>query len=134
MQKYLSTNETSLELEYYDKLHAEKYRDTNQTRDEHNRHMAYKFSTNKEHEEKLYDIFSNERFLPAGRMQAALGATRSVKSMLTWLPSIECLPKPQTLAGEHCWFSQGLELSAFLAKPRDSNGTTSHGRQNEYPL
>lgn len=63
------------ELAYYDRLHSEKYRDENQTKEQHSEEMARSFASNEEHEERLLDIFKNDRFLPAGRIQAALGAT-----------------------------------------------------------
>lgn len=59
---------------YFDQLHMEKYRDKGQSREQHNRKLAKNLSSNTPHENKLYDILSNDRFLPAGRVQAALGA------------------------------------------------------------
>lgn len=62
------------EYRYFDTLHQEKYRDTNQTKEEHNRQLTKNLSSDPTHEEQLYNIFSKNRFLPAGRVQAALGA------------------------------------------------------------
>jgi ribonucleoside-diphosphate reductase alpha chain len=59
---------------YFDQLHSEKYRDKGQTKEQHNRKLAKNLSSNTPHENKIYDILSNDRFLPAGRVQAALGA------------------------------------------------------------
>jgi ribonucleoside-diphosphate reductase alpha chain len=59
---------------YFDQLHMEKYRDTGQSKEQHNRKLSKNLSSNQGHENKIYDILSNNRFLPAGRVQAALGA------------------------------------------------------------
>lgn len=64
----------SNEFKYYDQLHAEKYRDSGQTKDNHNRNIAKNLASNEQHYHKLYDSLRNNRFLPAGRVQAAMGA------------------------------------------------------------
>lgn len=75
----LSPNMTSMslsqEMKYYDQLHHEKYRDENQTKLVHNKVLSATMGSNKKHSDKLYDSLHNNRFLPAGRIQAALGAT-----------------------------------------------------------
>lgn len=63
------------EYQYYDRLHAEKYRDKDQTKKQHQNQIAKNLATNKNHCRELKDILTKERFLPAGRIQAALGAT-----------------------------------------------------------
>ena len=63
------------ELAYYDQLHSEKYRDTGQTKDEHARQMANNMATDRQHRLTLTEIFLTNRFLPAGRVQAAMGAS-----------------------------------------------------------
>lgn len=62
------------EFEYYDRLHSEKYRDRNQTKASHLKKMAYNFSSDPDHEKAIGTALWWSRFLPAGRMQAALGA------------------------------------------------------------
>ena len=62
------------EIAYFDKLHREKYRDKGQTYGEHAAQMALRMSTDANHQFHLNDIFSNKRFVPAGRVQAAMGA------------------------------------------------------------
>ena len=64
----------SSEYAYYDRLHAEKYRDENQDRKDHCANLAHNLASNKSHEELLFDALINNRFIPAGRIQAALGA------------------------------------------------------------
>ena len=59
---------------YYDQLHSEKYRDKNQTFNDHAMQMAKNMGTNHIHSASLVDIFKSKRFLPAGRVQAAMGA------------------------------------------------------------
>lgn len=61
--------------EYFDRLHQQKYRDENQTKLEHSNQMADRLASDYTHKTKLEYIFSKDRFLPAGRVQAALGAT-----------------------------------------------------------
>ena len=78
MQQLVSPNATivsNAEFDYYDQLHQEKYRDDKQTRLQHINELAGRMSTDWEHKNILYDSLYNNRFLPAGRIQAALGAT-----------------------------------------------------------
>lgn len=63
------------EYTYYDRLHAEKYRDRNQSKAHHQSTLSIRLASNEKHSNELFDILHNERFLPAGRIQAALGAT-----------------------------------------------------------
>lgn len=62
------------EYQYYDQVHKEKYRDKNQSRDQHVHKLATNLGTDFNHREVLWEILHYERFLPAGRIQAALGA------------------------------------------------------------
>lgn len=66
---------TQNELKYYDQLHAEKYRDINQSFDQHCEVLATNLASNKRHKSKILDSLLTQRFLPAGRVQAAMGAT-----------------------------------------------------------
>lgn len=63
------------ELKYFDQLHQEKYRDINQTMANHTETLANNLSSDSTHYAKIYDALRYNRFLPAGRVQAALGAT-----------------------------------------------------------
>lgn len=63
------------ELKYYDQLHAEKYRDTGQTFQQHCKQLSGSLCSTELHQSEIYDALINRRFLPAGRVQAALGAT-----------------------------------------------------------
>jgi ribonucleoside-diphosphate reductase alpha chain len=64
------------EFNYYDQLHQEKYRDEGQSQIEHQRTIAKNLSSNWAHQDHLLRSLSQNRFLPAGRIQAALGATQ----------------------------------------------------------
>ena len=78
MQQLVSPNATiasNKEFDYYDQLHQEKYRDENQTKLQHINELSGRMSSRWEHKNILYDSLYNSRFLPAGRIQAALGAT-----------------------------------------------------------
>ena len=63
------------ELKYFDQLHQEKYRDSGQSKIDHIDTLAYNLATNDTHRDDIKDCLLNNRFLPAGRVQAALGAT-----------------------------------------------------------
>lgn len=63
------------ELNYYDQLHQEKYRDEKQTFKEHCAQTSKNLASNGKHQEQIYGALLSRRFLPAGRVQAALGAT-----------------------------------------------------------
>lgn len=69
------TTELTPEIKYYDQLHQEKYRDENQTHKEHASQLANRLSSDISHAAKLFDAIYHNRFLAAGRVQAALGAT-----------------------------------------------------------
>lgn len=62
------------EFAYYDQLHQEKYRDLNQPKIEHTGAIAHRLASDITHYDKLYNALKYHRFLPAGRVQAALGA------------------------------------------------------------
>lgn len=63
------------EFNYYDQLHQEKYRDQNQTKEHHNATIASRLGSTELHTQELYYSLKLNRFLPAGRIQASLGAT-----------------------------------------------------------
>ena len=63
------------EFKYYDRLHSEKYRDENQTFQEHAEQLANNLASSSGHKEDILSAILAYRFLPAGRIQAALGAT-----------------------------------------------------------
>lgn len=63
------------ELRYFDQLHQEKYRDSNQPKAHHTEILANNLASDSTHYLKIYDALRFNRFLPAGRVQAALGAT-----------------------------------------------------------
>lgn len=62
--------------EITDKL---KYRDgEDETKEEKSWRLARATADDEDHSERLYDIFNNDRFLMAGRIQAAMGASKQV--------------------------------------------------------
>lgn len=65
----------ALEFQYYDQLHHEKYRDSKQTKAQHDQVLSKRLSSNESHRLHLLGALSGGRVLPAGRIQAALGAT-----------------------------------------------------------
>jgi ribonucleoside-diphosphate reductase alpha chain len=61
-----------------EEIHAMKYRGEGETFREAMIRVADSLSDNKEHYEKLKDILLHQRFLPAGRVQAAMGSPKAV--------------------------------------------------------
>jgi ribonucleoside-diphosphate reductase alpha chain len=64
------------EFTYYDQLHAEKYRDPGQTRVENFKQISERLSDDNRHADSLFNSLIYHRFLPAGRIQAAFGASQ----------------------------------------------------------
>lgn len=62
------------ELAYYDQLHQEKYRDQGQTKRDHQQTIAANLSSDPGHKDRIFSSLVTNRFLPAGRIQAATGA------------------------------------------------------------
>jgi ribonucleoside-diphosphate reductase alpha chain len=72
----LPTSELYLkEYSYFDRLHAEKYRDTDQTKENHDLRLSTNLSSDPVHAQHLKQSLERHRFLPAGRIQAAFGAS-----------------------------------------------------------
>lgn len=71
----LSSEQTKYykELEYFNHLHHKKHRNENQPREHHCAQLAHNMSSDSTHYSKLYNILYLNRFLPAGRVQSALG-------------------------------------------------------------
>lgn len=69
---------TGPSLAFSDKLHAEKYRAKGETFRESQLRVASALADNKDHFDALRDILLDQRFLPAGRIQAAVGSTKAI--------------------------------------------------------
>jgi ribonucleoside-diphosphate reductase alpha chain len=61
-----------------EEVHSEKYRSEGETFEAAMQRVARGLADTDEHEAALLDILLNQRFLPAGRVQAAIGSNRSV--------------------------------------------------------
>ena len=61
-----------------DKLHSQKYRLLNEEFSEACARQAAAMADNKEHRQRYKDILLNQRFMPAGRVQAAMGSPRNI--------------------------------------------------------
>ncbi len=61
-----------------DELHANKYRLPNESFEESAHRNAAAMADNEEHRAEIKDIFLNQRFMPAGRVQSAMGSPRDV--------------------------------------------------------
>ena len=65
-------------LEFSDELHAQKYRTAGETFSESMNRVSGALADDKEHFQALQDVLRNQRFLPGGRVQASMGATKIV--------------------------------------------------------
>ena len=61
-----------------DELHAEKYRGKNETFEEAMYRISAGLADTEPHRQQLKDILLNQRFMPAGRVQSAIGSPRDV--------------------------------------------------------
>lgn len=66
------------ELNISKELHAQKYRGPNETFEECMNRIANHLKDDAEHYQNIRDILLNQRFLPGGRIQAAVGTPRTV--------------------------------------------------------
>lgn len=68
-------------------IHAEKYRQTGESFVESMDRLSSTLSDNKDHQTALFNILSEQRFLPAGRVQSAVGARREVTPLNCYVSS-----------------------------------------------
>ena len=61
-----------------EQVHAEKYRDPGETFAQAMYRIAVGLSDSTEHWDRFEDILQNMRFMPAGRVQAAIGSTKNI--------------------------------------------------------
>ena len=61
-----------------EKLHADKYRLPNESFEEAMYRITYAMGDDDKHSKQLKNIFLNMRFMPAGRIQSAMGSPRDV--------------------------------------------------------
>jgi ribonucleoside-diphosphate reductase alpha chain len=73
-----SNDNKSKEYAYFDRLHQQKCRDENQTKEQFNDLLASRLASNPTHKRDIEEILSNNQFQPAGRVQSALGSHREV--------------------------------------------------------
>mgnify|MGYP005992887371 CR=1 FL=1 len=66
------------QLRFSEQLHAEKYRVAGESFRECIDRVSSALSDDEEHFKQLRAILLNQRFLPAGRVQAAMGSTKTV--------------------------------------------------------
>mgnify|MGYP003632165544 FL=1 len=71
-----NTKEYGPTLEISKQIHSEKYRGTNESFYESMTRLAGALHDGEEHRTKIKDIFLDQRFLPAGRVQEAIGSPR----------------------------------------------------------
>ena len=64
-------------LPFSEELHAQKYRGEGESFREAMNRVSAALKDNDDHYEHFRDALLNQRFLPAGRIQSAIGSTRS---------------------------------------------------------
>ena len=69
---------TGPQLAFSEELHAQKYRGEGESFREAMNRVASSLSDGEEHYKELREILLDSRFLPAGRVQSAMGSTRNV--------------------------------------------------------
>lgn len=74
--------------EVSEQLYREKYLQDEETFEEGMRRIASTLSDYPEHEEKVYDALVNQRFLPAGRIQVAVGSRRETTPYNCYVSSV----------------------------------------------
>lgn len=67
-----------MKLKFSDELHAQKYRAEGETFDDAMARVAGTLAADDAHFHTMLDILRNQRFLPGGRVQASVGATKAV--------------------------------------------------------
>tara|TARA_Y100000361_G_scaffold14974_1_gene11820 strand:+ start:4436 stop:6112 length:1677 start_codon:yes stop_codon:yes gene_type:complete len=67
-----------MKLKFSDELHAQKYRSEGETFDDAMARVAGTLASDDPHFHTLLDILRDQRFLPGGRVQASVGATKAV--------------------------------------------------------
>ena len=71
-----------------EKLHADKYRLPNESFEEAMYRITYAMGDDDEHSKQLKNIFLNMRFMPAGRIQSAMGSPRDVTAFNCFVSGI----------------------------------------------
>ena len=66
------------QVDFCDELHAQKYRLPNESFDEACSRQAAAMADNEEHRKSLKELFLTQSFMPAGRVQSAMGSPRDV--------------------------------------------------------
>tara|TARA_R110002126_G_scaffold84647_2_gene205603 strand:- start:54 stop:1748 length:1695 start_codon:yes stop_codon:yes gene_type:complete len=66
------------QVNFCDELHAQKYRLPNESFDEACSRQAAAMADNEEHRKSLKELFLTQSFMPAGRVQSAMGSPRDV--------------------------------------------------------
>ena len=78
----------SPQLAIAEQIHGEKYRGEGENFYESMTRLAGGLHDGEEHRNKLKDIFRDQRFLPAGRIQAAIGSARDVTAFNCFVSQI----------------------------------------------
>lgn len=75
---------------FSDEIHAEKYRGNNESFREWSARVANALKDNDEHFDRLRDVLLEQRFLPGGRVQAAMGSPRAITAFNCYvMPTIQ---------------------------------------------
>ena len=72
------TNQYGPKLQVCDDLHAQKYRLPNESFEEACARQAAAMADDDEHRASFKDILRTQRYMPAGRVQAAMGSPKNV--------------------------------------------------------
>ena len=112
-------------LPFADKIHKIKYRSGNETFEESMWRLARELSDSEEQEANLYYILLNQRFLPGGRIQAAIGSGRNITALNCYVmdtipDSLDGIMRVASEAAETLKRGGGVGFDFSTLRPRNS--------------
>ena len=112
-----------------DALHQEKYRAPNENFEEAMSRIAAGLSDTEEHRQELKDVFLSQRFMPAGRVQSAIGSPRDVTAYNCFVSgviedSMDSIMDRAKEAAETMRKGGGIGYDFSRIRPRGSNIVT----------
>jgi ribonucleoside-diphosphate reductase alpha chain len=122
-------------LQVSKEIHEMKYRSQGETFKEAMARVANSLKDNEEHFEALKDILYNQRFLPAGRVQAAMGAPRTVTPWNCFVSgtiedTMEDIMNKAGEAADTMRLGGGIGYDFSTLRPRGANISTLDSRSS----
>lgn len=107
-------------------IHAMKYRGENESFSEGQARVAHELADDKDHFRSIYNIFLDQRFLPAGRVQSAVGSPRNVTAFNCFVSgkiedSFDSIMQRAFEAGQTMRLGGGIGYDFSTLRPRGDN-------------